>query len=309
MVERGWLLQGDEPFGSLLPGRNYSSGSYNFGFQGQEKDDEVYGVTGASYAFTYRMYDARIGRFQSIDPLTAKYPYWTPYAFSGNRVIDKVEFEGLEPADPPTSDGEIQDAGLQGQENSGNMSWLGLDGAWTRTPGNGTVEVRPSENQNNSSGILGKSGGFSMTSEFGEGSADRKGSADGNSWDVSAFHVLAGKEGLGPEGSFFEKIAEGFSRLFEAGDEAKVLPKGAEGPERSMEPRRMHAESMDKPALHQPTDDSIRILYDSTYIKSDGQGGWYGGGGPRETDGVESDTAGQVLKGNKHFPILKVTPK
>lgn len=33
--------QGYEPFGSLLPGRNYSSDSYRFGFNGKEKDDEV----------------------------------------------------------------------------------------------------------------------------------------------------------------------------------------------------------------------------------------------------------------------------
>jgi len=44
-----------EPGGSLLPGRNYSSDSYKFGFQGQVKDDEVYGATGTSSAFEYRM--------------------------------------------------------------------------------------------------------------------------------------------------------------------------------------------------------------------------------------------------------------
>ncbi|MBS1937279.1 MAG: hypothetical protein JSS84_05650 [Bacteroidetes bacterium] len=32
----------------------------------------------------------------SIDPLAAKYPQWSPYAFSGNRVIDGVELEGAE---------------------------------------------------------------------------------------------------------------------------------------------------------------------------------------------------------------------
>ena len=32
------LAQGYEPFGSLLPGRNYSSDAYRFGFQGQEKE-------------------------------------------------------------------------------------------------------------------------------------------------------------------------------------------------------------------------------------------------------------------------------
>jgi len=85
-----------EPFGSLLPGRNYSSDSYRFGFQGQEKDDEMHGATGTSYNYSYRMHDARVGRFLSIDPLAAKYPHNSPYAFSENKVIASVELEGLE---------------------------------------------------------------------------------------------------------------------------------------------------------------------------------------------------------------------
>ncbi|MBS1940222.1 MAG: hypothetical protein JST38_05040, partial [Bacteroidetes bacterium] len=93
--------QGYEAFGSLLPGRNYSSSNYRWGFQGQIKDDEIFGATGTSYAFEYRMHDPRAGRFWSIDPLAAKYPHNSPYAFSENRVIDKVELEGLETKDPP----------------------------------------------------------------------------------------------------------------------------------------------------------------------------------------------------------------
>ena len=91
--------QGYEPFGSLLPGRNYSSSNYRFAFQGQEKDDEVHGSTGTSYAYEYRMHDPRIGRFLSIDPLAAKFAYNSPYAFSENRVIDAFELEGLEACD------------------------------------------------------------------------------------------------------------------------------------------------------------------------------------------------------------------
>lgn len=87
---------GYEAFGALLPGRNYSSGSYRYLFQGQEHDDEINGSTGTSYSFEYRMHDPRIGRFLSIDPLAAKYPHNSPYAFSENRVIDGVELEGLE---------------------------------------------------------------------------------------------------------------------------------------------------------------------------------------------------------------------
>ncbi|MEZ4826750.1 MAG: hypothetical protein R3C61_10735 [Bacteroidia bacterium] len=32
-----------------------------------------------------------------MDPLAPKYPFYSPYAFSGNRVLDAVELEGLEP--------------------------------------------------------------------------------------------------------------------------------------------------------------------------------------------------------------------
>ncbi|MGV3631202.1 MAG: RHS repeat domain-containing protein [Bacteroidota bacterium] len=69
---------------------------YIYGFQGQEMDDEVKGE-GNSVNYKYRMHDPRIGRFFAVDPLTAKYPFYSPYAFSGNRVIDAVELEGLEP--------------------------------------------------------------------------------------------------------------------------------------------------------------------------------------------------------------------
>ena len=88
-----------DPFGSLLPGRNYSSDSYRFGFQGQEKDDEIHDDPGTSYAFEYRMHDPRVGRFLSIDPLAAKYPWNSPYAFAENKVIQFIELEGLETAD------------------------------------------------------------------------------------------------------------------------------------------------------------------------------------------------------------------
>lgn len=89
-------VQDYEPFGSLLPGRNYSSNSYNFGFQGQEKDDEMHGATGTSYNFEHRMLDPRVGRFLSVDPIASSYPWNSPYAFAENRVIDGIDLEGLE---------------------------------------------------------------------------------------------------------------------------------------------------------------------------------------------------------------------
>ncbi len=68
---------------------------YRYGFQGQEKDDEVKGE-GNSINYKYRMHDPRVGRFFATDPLEKSYPWNSPYAFSENRVVDGVELEGLE---------------------------------------------------------------------------------------------------------------------------------------------------------------------------------------------------------------------
>jgi RHS repeat-associated protein len=115
-----------------LPGRNYSSDSYRYLFQGQEHDDEINGAVGTSYAFEYRIHDPRIGRFLSIDPLAAKYPHNSPYAFSENRVMDMVELEGLEAA--PTPD-KVPEAGSDGQGgiHSGTGDHAGA--AFKRNPG------------------------------------------------------------------------------------------------------------------------------------------------------------------------------
>lgn len=72
---------------------------YRYGFQGQERDDEIKGE-GNSVNYTYRMHDPRIGRFFAIDPLASHYPWNSSYAFSENMVIHMVELEGLEAVEP-----------------------------------------------------------------------------------------------------------------------------------------------------------------------------------------------------------------
>jgi RHS repeat-associated protein len=79
----------------LVPNRTGSSTAYRYGFQGQEKDDELKGE-GNSLNYTFRMHDPRVGRFFAVDPLEKDYPWYTPYQFSGNKVIQYVELEGLE---------------------------------------------------------------------------------------------------------------------------------------------------------------------------------------------------------------------
>ena len=67
------------------------SKGYSYGFQGQELDNETGLVN-----YTFRMHDARVGRFFAVDPLAAKYAHYTPYSFSGNKLINAIELEGLE---------------------------------------------------------------------------------------------------------------------------------------------------------------------------------------------------------------------
>ncbi len=93
------------PFGYPMPDRIWSGTDYRFGFNGQEKDNEIYGE-GESYSFEFRNYDTRLGRFWSVDPLTKDYPYWTPYQFAGNTPIWARELEGLETWYTTNSNGE-----------------------------------------------------------------------------------------------------------------------------------------------------------------------------------------------------------
>ncbi len=83
------------PFGMLMDGRSFTSSDYRFGFGKQEKDDEVKGK-GDALSFKYRIYDTRLGRFLSIDPLFKEYPWNSTYAFAENSSIAFIDLEGCE---------------------------------------------------------------------------------------------------------------------------------------------------------------------------------------------------------------------
>ncbi|PCI97009.1 MAG: hypothetical protein COB15_08570 [Flavobacteriales bacterium] len=82
------------PFGSLMPGRNFSSSSYRFGFNGMEKDDEMHNTSGSSYDFGERIYDARLGKFTSMDPKDRYLPSLSPYSYAANNPIYFMDEEG-----------------------------------------------------------------------------------------------------------------------------------------------------------------------------------------------------------------------
>ena len=79
-------------FGMTMPNRG-SAGSYRYGFNGKEKDDELKG-SGNSYDFGARMYDPRLGRFLSIDPLSKQFPSESNYGYAGNSPIVLVDNQG-----------------------------------------------------------------------------------------------------------------------------------------------------------------------------------------------------------------------
>ena len=85
------------PFGMQMPGRKYSQagGGYRYGFNGKENDNEVKGE-GNQQDYGMRIYDPRVGKFLSVDPLTKKYPWYTPYQFAGNMPIQFVDLDGAE---------------------------------------------------------------------------------------------------------------------------------------------------------------------------------------------------------------------
>ena len=80
-------------FGSPMPGRNFTSSGYRYGFNGKEKDDEVKGG-GNSVDFGDRMYDPRIGRWSSTDSRISKYPNMSPYNFGMNNPIIFMDIDG-----------------------------------------------------------------------------------------------------------------------------------------------------------------------------------------------------------------------
>ena len=82
------------PFGVELDGRTVSGG-YRFGYQNQEKDDEIKGE-GNSVNYSYRIQETRLGRFFIIDPIAGMFSWNSTYAFCENRLIDGIDMEGLE---------------------------------------------------------------------------------------------------------------------------------------------------------------------------------------------------------------------
>lgn len=84
------------PFGLEMAGRSASdTTAYRYGFNGKEKDTDF----ANHYDYGFRIYNPRIAKFLSVDPLTMEYPWYTPYQFAGNKPIRFIDLDGLEEMD------------------------------------------------------------------------------------------------------------------------------------------------------------------------------------------------------------------
>ncbi|PSL42293.1 RHS repeat-associated protein, partial [Chitinophaga niastensis] len=95
------------PFGMQMVGRRWNlAGVYRYGFNGKENDNEVKG-DGNQQDYGMRIYDPRVGRFLSVDPLIANYSDLAPYLYAEDNPILNIDVEGMaagdfNTVDPPT---------------------------------------------------------------------------------------------------------------------------------------------------------------------------------------------------------------
>ncbi|MBL7955923.1 MAG: hypothetical protein JNJ91_12860 [Flavobacteriales bacterium] len=77
--------------GSAMPGRHYPGNGYRYGFNGKELDETGH------YDFDARNFDARIGRFTSIDPYGSFFAAYSPYQYALNMPIILIDDGGNYP--------------------------------------------------------------------------------------------------------------------------------------------------------------------------------------------------------------------
>jgi RHS repeat-associated protein len=121
------------PFTTLSIAAGYFCKSeirYSFRFNGKELDKEIYG-DGNALDFGARIYDGRLGRWMSCDPLQMNYADLSPYNFVSNMPISAIDPDGRDIivlADREAAKGAGHQAVLIGDDKNGWM-YISKDGA------------------------------------------------------------------------------------------------------------------------------------------------------------------------------------
>jgi RHS repeat-associated protein len=81
-------------YGVELAGWGYISvESFRYGYNGKEKNDEIYGEANC-IDYGERIYDPRLGRWSAVEPLSANFPMHSTYAYAANSPILFVDYDG-----------------------------------------------------------------------------------------------------------------------------------------------------------------------------------------------------------------------
>ena len=88
------------PFGYPISNRSPNIGGYRYFFNGQEGDNEVFGEV-SIHDYGFRIYDTRMARFWSVDPITKDFPMLSPFQFASNTPVWAIDMDGLEAAVRP----------------------------------------------------------------------------------------------------------------------------------------------------------------------------------------------------------------
>ena len=206
--------------------------SSTYGFNGKEKDDEWTGTSGATYDYGFRIYDARIAKFLSVDPLTKSYPWYTPYQFAGNKPIENLDLDGLE---------EIKYYEILDEKNAviGKMTYLDVESSFFTKRIKGysithdgkvishTDSDWDAEVPNNLGQIFdlykeyGASGGYRFTWKgVGQGEETRRGKGNIESTDISDIMSAFGQANAASGTKAWKNVAAGLGHLvnmFETG--------------------------------------------------------------------------------------------
>lgn len=123
------------PFGMVMPGRSFSSSDYRYGFNGQEKVDEISGSGNHNTALFWE-YDTRLGRRWNRDPKPN--PSVSDYACFNNNPIWNTDVLG----DKPTP----KQAAAMAAHVYGDKSDKILKGGWKVSGKDFGIEKNNSEN-------------------------------------------------------------------------------------------------------------------------------------------------------------------
>jgi RHS repeat-associated protein len=106
------------PFGSPMSKRSVFDYKSKYGFNGQEKENEITELTGTHYSAEFWMYDSRLGRRWNLDPVVKEFE--SGYAVMGGNPIVNID---------PKGDDWFKN------NKTGEIKYFEITGAWSEKEG------------------------------------------------------------------------------------------------------------------------------------------------------------------------------